>query len=330
MTQIKAEKDDQGLDGIVKEVGPGWELTSRIQRKKPLKGHFGKVYSMHWASDSVKVVSASQDGKLIIWNAASTNKLQAIPLRSSWVMTTCFEQETNGFVACGGLDNLCSVYDLSSSASVMRASAELSGHDGYLSCCRFRGKEEILTSSGDSVCCFWNVESQNEIMKLEDHDGDVMSCEISPIDRNVVITGSCDSTAKAWDLRTGKCTFTFRGHETDINSIAWFPSGQQFGTGSDDSSARLWDIRYCGEVKKMQSEKVFAGITSVAFSLSGRLMFVGSDDYNCYVWDTLGPASSEAKLTLSNHDNRVSCLGVNACGVALCTGSWDTVLNVWS
>jgi WD40 repeat protein len=41
-----------------------------------VQGHFGKVYSMHWASDSVQLVSASQDGKLIVWNAFTTNKNQ--------------------------------------------------------------------------------------------------------------------------------------------------------------------------------------------------------------------------------------------------------------
>lgn len=31
---------------------------------------------------------------------------------------------------------------------------------------------------------------------------------------------------------------------------------------------------------------------------------------------------------LSGHENRVSCLGVNNKGEALCTGSWDTYLKV--
>ena len=30
------------------------------------------------------------------------------------------------------------------------------------------------------------------------------------------------------------------------------------------------------------------------------------------------------------HENRVSCLGVNSTGEALCTGSWDTYLKVWA
>jgi guanine nucleotide-binding protein G(I)/G(S)/G(T) subunit beta-1 len=31
---------------------------------------------------------------------------------------------------------------------------------------------------------------------------------------------------------------------------------------------------------------------------------------------------------LSGHDNRISCLGVSGDGIALCTGSWDSLLKV--
>jgi len=36
---------------------------------------------MHWAQDKRHLVSASQDGKLIVWDAYTTNKVAAIPLR---------------------------------------------------------------------------------------------------------------------------------------------------------------------------------------------------------------------------------------------------------
>ena len=40
-----------------------------------LSGHLAKIYAMHWASDSRNLVSASQDGKLIVWDSYSTNKV---------------------------------------------------------------------------------------------------------------------------------------------------------------------------------------------------------------------------------------------------------------
>ena len=42
------------------------------------RGHLAKIYAMHWASDSRNLVSASQDGKLIVWDSYTTNKVWSI------------------------------------------------------------------------------------------------------------------------------------------------------------------------------------------------------------------------------------------------------------
>jgi len=146
--------------------------------------------------------------------------------------------------------------------------------------------------------------------------------------QNVFVSGSCDAYAKLWDLRATKnCLKTFLGHESDINSVSFFPDGHSFGTGSDDSSCRLFDIRAYQQLNKYVSDKILSGITSVAFSNTGRLLFAGYDDYNCYVWDTL---LGSIVTSLVGHENHVSCLGVTEDGKALCTGSWDTLLKIWA
>ena len=43
--------------------------SSSLKVRRLLKGHFGKVYSADWAGSGNELVSASQDGKLIIWDA---------------------------------------------------------------------------------------------------------------------------------------------------------------------------------------------------------------------------------------------------------------------
>jgi len=304
------------------------QLSAQPKMRRVLKGHFGKVYAMHWAGDSTQLVSASQDGKLIIWNGFTTNKVQAIPLRSSWVMTCAYEPTEGRLVACGGLDNLCSIYQLGA-PQVMRASTELAAHDGYLSCCRFISENNLITSSGDSTCIYWDVANAKAVETFNDHGGDVMSVSVNPENPDIFVSGSCDSTAKVWDIRSGKCTHTFHGHESDINSVDFFPSGYAFGTGSDDSSCRLFDLRSYAQLNKFDNHKILCGITSVAFSKSGRLLFAGYDDYNCYVWDTISPAPTHV-WQIPGHENRVSCLGVNNSGQALCTGSWDTLLKIWA
>lgn len=54
-------------------------------------------------------------------------------------------------VACGGMDNMCTVYDVNNldtngAAKMLR---ELAGYDGFLSSCKFLDDKTILTGSGD-------------------------------------------------------------------------------------------------------------------------------------------------------------------------------------
>ncbi|KAG0054314.1 guanine nucleotide-binding protein subunit beta 1 [Linnemannia elongata] len=318
--ESRAVLNDAQLKLMSQELAPLNRLNIRIRRV--LKGHLAKIYSMHWASDKRHLVSASQDGKLIVWDAYSTNKVYAIPLRSSWVMT-CAYAPTGNFVACGGLDNICSIYNLRTREGSVKVARELSAHSGYLSCCRFLNDRQILTSSGDMSCMLWDLDAGVKLQEFNDHTGDVMSLALSP-DQRLFVSGACDSTTKVWDLRTSRCVQTFTGHESDINSVQFFPSGDAFATGSDDASCRLFDLRADRELNIYTHDSILCGVTSVAFSISGRLLFAGYDDYNCNVWDVL---RAERCGVLMGHENRVSCLGVASDGMAMCTGSWDTTLK---
>lgn len=192
-------------------------------------------------------VTGSLDGKLIIWDSWTGNKVQIIPLRSAWVMSVAFAQSGN-FVACGGMDNMCTVYDVNNrdatgSAKITR---ELLGYEGFLSSCRFLDDKTIITGSGDMkmlvfvvlfssclfeqfilivpcvcFCCFscmWDLETGKKTRDFPAHVGDVVSISLSP-DGNTYLTGSVDRTCKFWDLREEKAKQTFFGHEADVNSV---------------------------------------------------------------------------------------------------------------
>lgn len=68
-------------------------------------GHLAKIYATAWAQqDNVHLVSASQDGKLLVWDALTTNKTHAVHLKSNWVMACDYSPES-GWVASGALLN---------------------------------------------------------------------------------------------------------------------------------------------------------------------------------------------------------------------------------
>lgn len=239
-------------------------------------------------------------------------------------MACAFEGTESQLVASGGLDNVCSIYQVGSE----KAHVELHGHDGYVSCCRFVRPSHVLTASGDSTCMYWDVNRGEDIASFTDHGGDVMTLSPHPTNQNVFVSGSCDTTAKVWDIRAARCVQTFIGHEGDINAIRFQSNGLAFGTGSDDGTLKLFDLRSYARLNEMSNSSIVCGSTSIDFSASGRIVFGGYDDCNCYGWDTLDETSGTPVYTLAGHSNRVSCVGVNKAGTAVCTGSWDTELSV--
>lgn len=64
--------------------------------------------------------------------------MHAIPLRSSWVMTCAYAPSGN-YVACGGLDNICSIYSLKTREGNVRVTRELPGHTG-----KYRANQETV------------------------------------------------------------------------------------------------------------------------------------------------------------------------------------------
>lgn len=86
-----------------------------------------------------------------------------------------------------------------------------------------------------------------------------MSLSLSP-DMRTFISGACDASAKLWDIRDGMCKQTFPGHESDINAVAFFPSGNAFATGSDDATCRLFDIRADQELAMYSHDNIICGM----------------------------------------------------------------------
>jgi WD40 repeat protein len=102
-----------------------------------------------------------------------------------------------------------------------------------------------------------------ELVVNKGHSDRVSSVAFSP-DGRFVVTGSQDSTAKLWDVATGKELRTFGGHSHDVLSVAFSPDGRYVVTGNGDKTARLWDPATGKELRTFagHSDKVL----SVAFS----------------------------------------------------------------
>lgn len=172
--QALAAKKDATLAGVAKRE-PLAQLRSNVKCRRTLKGHFGKITALDWSSDSNTIVSASQDGNLVLWDAFTTSKLLPIRLKSAYVMSVCIDQ-TGQFVAAGGLDNACTIY----STDKGQLKAELVSHEGYLADCKFfHTPDKILTASADATALLWDVSKGTIVDTFAEHKSNITATSLN-------------------------------------------------------------------------------------------------------------------------------------------------------
>ena len=60
-------------------------------------------------------------------------------------------------------------------------------------------------------------------------------------DGRYLVTASKDSTAKLWEVPSGKrARETLPGHEDEVYALDWSPNGSSVATGSKDRTIKIW------------------------------------------------------------------------------------------
>uniref|UniRef100_A0AAX7V8S2 Uncharacterized protein n=1 Tax=Astatotilapia calliptera TaxID=8154 RepID=A0AAX7V8S2_ASTCA len=73
LEEERAKLHDVELHQVAEKVEGLGQFVMKTRRT--LKGHGNKVLCMDWCKDKRRIVSSSQDGKVIVWDAFTTNKV---------------------------------------------------------------------------------------------------------------------------------------------------------------------------------------------------------------------------------------------------------------
>jgi WD40 repeat protein len=142
-------------------------------------------------------------------------------------------------------------------------------------------------------------------------------------DGRYVLTGDTTS-ARLWDVATGREIRRFQGHSEWINSVAFSPDGCFLLTGGGDSAAHLWETALGREVRRFEGHS--GVISSVAFSADGRSALTGSRDRTARLWDL---ATGREIRRFKGHSNFLSSLAFSPDGRSMLTGSGDGTAKLW-
>jgi WD40 repeat protein len=282
-----------------------------------LRGHADEVSRLAFSPDGRRLVSASRDRTIKIWDAATGRELHSLDNHTSWVTGVAFHPDGQHLVSAG-LDRTVRTWDLATGEEFhsFKVRASITGMafspDGRrLALTDYDHKVKVYDATGA------------EQFPLQGHTGHVIGVAFSPDSRHVATAGQ-DQTIRLWDAATGKEEKVLRGHVGPVLSVAFSPDNQLLASASADQTIRLWDAATGKEKNVLRGHA--DRVLGVAFSPDGRRLASASQDHRVKVWEV---ATGQLLRTFTGHGLGVLCVAFSPDGQRLASAGQDRAIKVW-
>lgn len=247
------------------------------------------VNSASFNPDGTKVVTASDDGIVRLWDAESGEKLIDCLGYKVQACKVVFSPDGKK-VAAASKDSTVRVWNVSDG----KVESICIGHkDEVLSVMFSPDSKKIVTASKDSTVKIWDVQSGRIQVDYTRHTKQVNTAVFSSGGKSV-LSASDDYTARLWSVEDGKDITVYSGHLGSIVDLALSLDGNFLATASADNTVRIWDIKNTKCVVCSGHEKI---VNMVRFSSDGKQVVTASDDGSVGVWDA---GNGNRKLSFSH------------------------------
>lgn len=312
---------------------PAGALVSTYQ------GHSAAVGSLSWLADGRRILSSSNDDRLIqVWDAFTGGQLQAYQDLSEAVR--CVAGSNDGArIATAGADGLVRVWDVVSN----RLLATYRGHEGQrINALAWAHARPVLaTAASDGAVHVWDATTGNILAIYGGHTGSVNSLAWSP-DANAsplgggycIVSGGEDATVQTWEAFTARAIETYRGGSSTVLRVAWSPNvyasslsiyapnSSRVACGREDGTVQMWDTITRREVL---SYRYSAATSVVAWSPDGQRFACATATKAVEVWDI----NTNLKLAVFAHVASPRVMAWSPDGKYIASGGGDSSLQVW-
>ena len=110
----------------------------------------------------------------------------------------------------------------------------------------------------------------------------MLDANFSP-DSELIVTASCDNTARIWDAVNGTLLDVLEGHQGWVNSAEFSPDGGRIVTASDDNTARVWDTVDGALLFALEGHQ--DSVITATFDPNNRHILTRSYDNTARIWD---------------------------------------------
>jgi cytochrome c len=186
------------------------------------------------------------------------------------------------------------------------------------------GRLATIMLSRAGLICLLLLSAVPAQAQLRGHGGPVRSLALSR-DGETAVSGSFDTSAIIWSLKTNTARQVLRFHDGAVNAVALLPDGR-IATASADARIALWNA---GET---QPRTVLAGhtapIVALAVSPDGKTLASASWDRTVRLWPLAGGGGG-APSVLEGHQQNVNGVAFLPDGRSLVSVGYDATLRIW-
>ncbi|KAI5942735.1 WD repeat-containing protein 86 [Manis javanica] len=272
--------------------------------------HRGGINWLSLSPDGQRLLTGSEDGTARLWSTADGQCCALLQGHESYV-TFCQLEDEAAFTCSA--DRTIRKWDVLNGQCLQ----VFRGHTSIVNRILV-AKNQLFSSSYDRTARAWSIDKGQVSREFRGHRNCVLTlaysapwdlprapCSEEAVAGGLLVTGSTDGTAKVWQVASGCCHQTLRGHTGAVLCLALDTPGHTAFTGSTDGTIRSWDILSGEQLRVFQEHQG----SVICLELVNQHVYSGSADrtVKCWVADT-----GEPVRTFTAHRHSVSALKYHA------------------
>ncbi|HUS67085.1 MAG TPA: protein kinase [Kofleriaceae bacterium] len=281
-------------------------------------GHRGGVRRVAFHPSGRTMVSASLDGRGIIWTTEPTLRVTLLRGHGDAAVYSAEFAPSGAHVLTASGDRTARVWDAATGRELL-----VLRHDASLAIARYSPDgRRIATGSDDGTVQVWDALTGSRLETKKLHDGFVLDVGWDAAGGRVVSAGA-DGEAHVWQLDDGAPIRTFDHGGAALQWAAFHPSRPVIATSGVDNKTRLWDADSGRELAVFEDPRQRG---AGAFDPTGQRLVSATANRTAIVWR---PDTGAIDLELRGHLGTVKRPSWSADGAFIITASHDGTLRVW-